>query len=193
MRTIAPKHLVLAAFAAASVAVTAPAYADEYQDTVKVFRTADESGKFFNSAYGYAVFPTVGKGGVGIGGAYGKGRVYEKGVYIGDTTMTQISVGFQLGGEGFSQIIFFSDPVALKRFTNGEFGFGAEASAVAITAGANAKAGTTGATAGASVEQDRGKTLGQYQNGMAVFTLSKGGLMYQAVLNGQKFSFDKRR
>lgn len=192
MNPITPRNIVLAAFAAASVVCAAPAFADDYQDTINLFKKADESRRFFDTAYGYAVFPTVGKAGVGIGGAYGKGRVYEKGVYVGDTSMTQLSVGFQLGGEGFSQIIFFSDPVSFKRFTNGEFEFGAEASAVAITAGANARAGTTGVTGGASVEKDKAKNVGQYQNGMAVFTVSKGGLMYQAALAGQKFNYSKR-
>lgn len=193
MRPFSTRSVVLAAFAAAGVVCTAPALADEYQDTIALFKKADESRDFFRNSHGYAVFPLVGKGGVGIGGAFGKGRVYERGNYIGDTTMTQLSVGLQLGGEGYSQIIFFSDPVALKRFTNGEFAFGAEASAVAITAGANARAGTTGVTAGASIEKDKSRNLGQYQNGMAVFTVSRGGLMYQAALNGQKFSYDKRR
>lgn len=193
MSRVTPRTVALAAFAAASVMCSAPALADEYQDTIALFKKVDESREFFNNAHGYAVFPLVGKAGVGIGAAYGKGRVYEKGRYIGDTSMKQLSVGFQLGGEGFSQIIFFSDPVSLKRFTNGEFEFGAEASAVAITAGANARAGTTGVTAGASIEKDKGRTVGEYNNGMAVFTVSRGGLMYQAALQGQKFSFDARR
>jgi lipid-binding SYLF domain-containing protein len=108
--------------------------ADEYQDTINVFRKAEESGKFFGKAYGYAVFPTIGKGGIGVGGAYGTGHVYEKGKYIGDVSMTQLSLGFQLGGQGFSQIIFFENAAALNTFTSSGFEFGAEASAVAITA-----------------------------------------------------------
>lgn len=193
MNPLTPRHLVLAAFAAAGMVCSAPALADEYQDTIALFKKADESRDFFNKAHGYAVFPLVGKGGIGIGGAFGKGRVYEQGRYIGNTAMTQLSVGLQLGGEGYSQIIFFSDAVALKRFTQGEFEFGAEASAVAITAGANARAGTTGVTAGASIEKDKARNVGQYQNGMAVFTVPRGGLMYQATLNGQKFSYERRR
>jgi len=133
--------------------------------------------------------PTIGKGGIGIGGAYGKVRVYEKGRYIGDTSMSQLSVGFQLGGQGFSQIIFFENAAALKSFTKGEFEFGAEASAVAITLAADAKAGSTGATVGASVDKSKAKVAGAYNNGMAIFTLAKGGLMYEAALAGQKFKF----
>lgn len=170
----------------------APSWADEYKDTINLFMKAEESGKFFGNAYGYAVFPTIGKGGVGLGGAYGKGRVYEKGRYIGDTSMTQLSLGFQLGGQGFSQIVFFEHAGALARFTEGEFEFGAEASAVAITLAAGAKAGTGGATAGASVDKSKAKVVGAYNNGMAVFTVVKGGLMYEAAIAGQKFRFKRR-
>jgi lipid-binding SYLF domain-containing protein len=138
------------------------------------------------------VFPTIGKGGIGIGGAYGKGRVYEKGRMIGETSMTQLSVGFQLGGQGFSQIIFFEDAAALKKFTEGEFEFGAEASAVAITLAAGAKVGSGGATAGASVDKEKAKVVGAYNNGMAIFTVAKGGLMYEAAIAGQKFKFKRR-
>jgi lipid-binding SYLF domain-containing protein len=167
------------------------ALADEYSDTIRVFRAAEESGKFFAGAHGYAVFPRIGKGGIGIGGAYGKGRVYQKGKYIGDTSMTQLSVGFQLGGQGFSQIIFFENEAALKRFTAGEFEFGAEASAVALTAGAGAKASTAGTAAGASVDKNKAKVVGAYNNGMAVFTVVRGGLMYEAAIAGQKFKFKR--
>lgn len=176
----------------ALVVAAAPAWADEYQDTIALFKKAEQSGKFFGQAYGYAVFPNVGKGGIGIGGAYGKGRVYEQGRYIGDTSMTQLSVGFQLGGQGYSQIIFFEHAAALKEFTQGEFEFGAEASAVAITLGAGAKAGSTGAAAGASVDKEKAKVVGAYSRGMAVFTIVKGGLMYEAAIAGQKFKFKKR-
>ena len=82
---------------------------DDYQEAINVFKKAGESGNFFRTAYGYAVFPTIGKGGVGVGGAFGKGRVYAKGKYVGDTSMSQLTVGFQLGGQAYSQIIFFKD------------------------------------------------------------------------------------
>jgi len=185
------RTFLLLALAALAV-VAAPARADEYQDTLALFRKAEQSGQFFSKAYGYAVFPNIGKGGIGIGGAYGKGRVYEKGRYIGDTSMTQLSIGFQLGGQGYSQIIFFENAAALTEFTRGEFEFGAEASAVAITLAAEAKAGSTGAAAGASVDKDKARVVGAYHNGMVVFTVVKGGLMYEAAIAGQKFSFKKR-
>jgi lipid-binding SYLF domain-containing protein len=168
------------------------AWADEYSDTIGIFKAAGESGEFFNSSYGYAVFPTVGKGGIIVGGAYGSGRVYEQGKVIGDAKMTQVSVGFQLGGQAYSEIIFFQDQRALKEFTSGSFEFGADASVVAITAAANASASTTGASAGASGGKRDATTVGKYNKGMASFTVAKGGLMYQAAVAGQKFSFTHR-
>lgn len=168
------------------------AWADDYSDTVQIFRNAIESRGFFDSAYGYAVFPTIGKAGIGVGGAHGSGRVYEQGKYIGDTKMTQLSLGFQLGAQAYSQIIFFEDKRALDEFTSGNFEFGAQASAVAITAGAQAAATTTGSSAGASAGKRDATTVGSYHKGMAVFTVAKGGLMYEASVSGQKFSYKAR-
>jgi lipid-binding SYLF domain-containing protein len=170
----------------------APAFADEYADALKVFQNAGQSGRFFKNAHAYALFPTIGKGGVGIGAAHGNGRVYRGGKAIGDTSMTQLSVGLQLGGQAFSQIIFFEDERALKEFTGGNFEFGAEASAVAITAAAGAQAGTSGSSAGASGGRNDATTVGKYYKGMATFTVAKGGLMYQATLGGQKFNYKPR-
>lgn len=184
---------LLPALAFALSCLSAPAaWADEYADTIKVFEQAGESGRFFKTAHGYAIFPTIGKGGVGIGGAYGKGRVYEKGKHIGDTSVTQVSIGLQLGGQAYSEIIFFEDARALREFTGGNFEFGAEASAVAITAAAGAKAATTGSSAGASGGRHDATTVGKYYKGMATFTVAKGGLMYEASVAGQKFSYTPR-
>src|SRR5262245_42197836 len=108
------------------------ARADPYEDTIKLFKEAGESAAFFSKSHGYAVFPTVGKGGFVVGGAHGQGRVFEQGKYIGDAAMTQVSVGFQAGGQAYSMIVFFEDQRALKEFTSGNFQFGADASAVAI-------------------------------------------------------------
>ena len=127
-----------------------------------------------------------------VGGAYGKGRVYAEGAYVGDTSVTQLSVGFQLGGQAYSQIIFFKDKRAFDEFTGGNFEFGAEASAVAITAGVSAEATTTGSSAGASGDKHDATTTtagSGYYKGMAIFTVAKGGLMYQASVGGQKFSY----
>ena len=172
--------------------VVSPVWADEYQDTINIFKKAVESGSFFQSAYGYAVFPNIAKAGVGVGGAGGKGRVYEKGKYIGDTSMTQVTVGLQIGGQAYRQIVFFEDQRALKEFTSGRFEFGAEASAVAITVAAGAKAGTAGTTVGAKGGPQDAKATGAYKNGMATFTVAKGGLMYEASIGGQKFSYKAR-
>ncbi|HEX4927464.1 MAG TPA: YSC84-related protein [Burkholderiales bacterium] len=170
-----------------------PAFADEYADTLKVFRNAGESAGFFSHSYGYAVFPTVGKGGIGLGGAYGTGRVYAQGRYVGDTSLAQLTIGLQLGGQAYSEIIFFQDKRAFGEFTSGNFEFGAQASAVAITAGASAQASTTGSGTTTSTSSSHAKTTGEYQKGVAVFTVAKGGLMYEASIGGQKFSYKPRR
>ncbi len=170
--------------------LSAPAWADRYQSTIEVFQNAGQSGSFFESAHGYAVFPTIGKGGLGIGAAHGKGQVYVGGSPVGETTMTQLSIGLQAGGQAYSQIIFFEDERAVNDFTSGNFEFGANASAVAITAGASATAGSTGASAGASGGQNDAATAAAgYYRGMAIFTIAKGGLMYEASVSGQKFGY----
>ena len=170
-------------------ATMAPAHADDYADTIAMFQKASQSKSYFSRSHGYAVFPTVGKGGMVVGAAYGKGKVYERGRPIGDVSMTKLSVGAQLGGQAFSEIIFFEDKRALDEFTKGEFELVAEASAVAITASASAEAGTGGTTAGKSITPDKAETFGGYRNGVAIFTIGKGGLMYEAAVAGQKFDF----
>jgi lipid-binding SYLF domain-containing protein len=165
----------------------------KYEETKDIFRKAGESSSYFNNSYGYAVFPTIGKGGIGIGGAYGEGRVYANGKYTGDASMVQLTIGFQLGGQAYSQIIFFKDKRAYDEFTGNNFEFGAQASAVAITAGASASASTAGGTsAGASGGKNDATTKGGYHKGMAVFTIARGGLMYEATIGGQKFKYTPR-
>jgi lipid-binding SYLF domain-containing protein len=169
------------------------AHAAGYSDTIAIFKRAGASSTFFSRSYAYAVFPTVGSGALGVGGAFGKGRVYVHGVYMGDATLGQVSIGFQAGGKAYSQIIFFEDRRALDEFESGNFEFGADASVVAITAGANAGAATNGASAGVSAGQNDATTRGvAYQKGMAVFSVAKGGLMYSASVAGQKFSYTPR-
>ncbi len=174
------------------IAVGAAAgHADEYSDAADLFRNAGASQVYFDHAYGYAIFPTIGKGAIGIGGAHGKGRVFVAGEAVASTSMSQITVGFQLGGQAYSQIIFFQDRRAFEEFSSGNFEFGATASAVAITAGASASAGTTGGSAGASGGKKDATTSGEgYYKGMKVFTIAKGGLMYEASIGGQKFSYE---
>ncbi len=145
--------------------------AQEAAQTVTRFTQRDPGlQRFFDQAYGYAVFPTIGKGAIGVGGAYGKGVVYEKDKAIGTAKMVQVTIGFQWGGQAYSELVFFENKAALERFKNGNLEFSAQASAVAITLGASATA--------------------DYENGVAVFTMAKGGLMYEASIGGQSFSFE---
>ena len=125
--------------------------------------------KFIREAAGYAVFPSVGKGAVGVGGAYGHGELYEGGKLAGYCTLTQASIGLALGGQKYTEMIFFETPAALERFKSGNFAFAAQASAVALKSGASANA--------------------KYADGVAVFTMGEAGLMYEASIGGQKFSY----
>jgi lipid-binding SYLF domain-containing protein len=128
--------------------------------------------KWFETAYAYAVFPKVGKGGIGIGGAHGKGIVIYGDRTVGDTSLSQVTIGFQLGGQVYSQFIMFKDKTAFDHFTRGNYEMGAQVSAVAVTAGASADA--------------------NYDGGVAVFTIAEGGLMFEASIGGQKFKYKAR-
>ena len=183
---ISVKMWFLAAAAGLSFGV---AQAASDRATVALFRNSDQSDEFFKKSYGYAVFPTIGKGGLGIGAAHGTGGVYRQGKRIGRVTMNQVSVGFQAGGQAYSQIIFFADKHALDEFTSGNFEFSADAGAIAVTAAASASVGTKGADASASGSKHDAATAGGFTHGMAVFTIAKGGLMYNASVAGQKFSY----
>jgi lipid-binding SYLF domain-containing protein len=161
-------------------------------DTIAVYKRAMESRHFFDTSYGYAVFPTVGEGGLILGAALGKGRVYVQGKLAGDAKLKQVSAGLQAGGKAYSEIIFFEDKRALDEFESGKFEFSAGASAIAITAAAGASVGTNGVQANASGTENNSTAVGQYNKGMAVFTIAKGGLMYAAAIAGQKFSYNPR-
>lgn len=184
------KSALLALLLALSpIALTAEV--EDFSGTIEVFKDSPEGKAYFDTAYGYAVFPTVGKGGFGIGAAHGKGQVYKGGVVTGTTALTHVSIGFQVGGQAFSEVIFFEDQRAYEEFIRGNFEFDAKASAVAITAGAQAQAGTTGTTAGASAGPKSGtQAPSKYNKGMAILIHVKGGLMYEAAIGGQKFSFE---
>jgi len=176
-----------------ALALSNPAAADKFTDTIEIYKKDGAVQPFFKESYGYAVFPTIGKGGIGIGGAYGKGQVYRGGKVTGTASLVKVTVGFQLGGQAFSEMIFFEDKRAYEEFISGEFEFDAAASAVAITAGAQAKAGTEGSTAGASAGPATGKQAeAGYYKGMAVFVHTIGGLMYEAAIGGQKFKFEAK-
>ena len=166
------------------------AHADIYADTIELYQKSEAVKPFFKNCYGYAVFPTIGKGGIGIGGAYGTGQVYQGGKVTGKISVVKMSIGWQLGGQAYSQIIFFEDKRAYKEFTSGSFEFDASTSVVAVTAGTQAKVGSEGATAGASAGPATGAHAEiNYSKGMAVFVHTKGGLMYEAALGGQKYNF----
>jgi lipid-binding SYLF domain-containing protein len=144
---------------------------DNAQAAISEFKQQDPSmAELFDNAHGYAVFPNVGRGGAGVGGAYGRGVVYEQGRLIGYCDLSQGDIGFQLGGQAYRQVIFFQDERALNRFTAGQLAFAAQASAVAATAGASADA--------------------DFSDGVMVFTQTRGGLMYEATIGGQNFSFE---
>jgi lipid-binding SYLF domain-containing protein len=166
--------------------------AEDYSDTVALFQHAGQSSAYFQNSYAYAIFPTIGEGAFVVGGAGGKGGVFMGGRRVGNTSVAQVSVGFQAGGKAYSEIIFFQDKRALNEFESGHFEFGADVTVIAITAGAGASVGTTGEDSGASGGQKDAATQGGYYKGMAVFTIAKGGLMYQAAVAGQKFSFKPR-
>ena len=181
----------LTVFAAMAFSLSAFA-ASHYQETIGLFKNAGQSAAFFGNSYAYAVFPTIGKGGFIVGAAHGRGRVYTHQGVIGDASVTQVSVGAQAGGEAYSEIVFFEDKRALDEFEAGHLEFGADVNVVAITASASAGVSTNSAQAGASGGEKDAVPAGHYQKGVAVFTIAKGGLMYDANLAGQKFSFTPR-
>ena len=162
----------------------------DYSSTIKVFRDSPVVEKFFDNAYGYAVFPVIGKAGFVIGGSYGEGQVYQTDKVTGKSTVIEGSIGFQAGAKAFSEIIFFEDQRAYNEFTSGEFEFDATAQATVITAGAEATAGTSGFSAGATAGPKTGAQIEtDYYKGMATFVHAKGGLMYEFSVGGQKFTF----
>ena len=171
---------VLVAAAAFAGCATAPSSDTDKQiqdlkvdEAIRELKATDPGiARFFETAVGYAVFPSVGKGGIGVGGAYGKGQVFERGVMIGWCDLTQATIGFQLGGQAYREVIFFQAQENLDKFTSGRFEFSAQASAVALTSGASANA--------------------NYANGVAVFTLAEAGLMFEASIGGQKFDFVRK-
>lgn len=141
---------------------------EEAKNTIKEFKEKDAGiEKFFSSAVGYAVFPGIGKGGLGIGGAAGKGTLFKGGTAVADTKMSQLTVGFQAGGQKYAEVIFFENEETYKDFVSGNFEFAAQVSAVALASGASADA--------------------KYKDGLLVITMSIGGLMYEASIGGQKF------
>lgn len=138
--------------------------------TIELYKKTDPSlARFFERSAGYAVFATVGKGGAVFGGAYGAGVLYEKGEAVGKASLTQATIGLQIGGQTYSEIIFFETRQALEDFKRNQFAFSAQISAVALQSGASANA--------------------RYRNGVAVFTAAKQGLMFETSIGGQRFGY----
>jgi len=187
------KNMIRVLIAAAALSATfTTARADnpvKTEDAISLFRHAGQSAWFFRHSYGYAIFPTIGEGAFIVGGAGGKGQVFVHGRQVGDVSVAQVSVGFQAGGQAYSEIIFFADKRSADEFMSGNFEFGADAQVVAITAEAGASAATNGSGAEASGGEKDARNVGHYYKGMAVFSIAKGGLMYQAAVSGQKFTF----
>ena len=183
--------LLIVAFIFGISTIAIAAQTENYSSTIKVFQDSPALSKFFKNSYGYAVFPTIGKVGYVVGGSYGKGQVYRHNKITGKSTVIEGSIGFQAGAEAFSEIIFFENKQAYNKFTSGNFEFDATAQAVAITAGAEAQIGTTGASASVSGGPKTGtQAKTDYINGMATFVHAKGGLMVEFSLGGQKFTFE---
>jgi lipid-binding SYLF domain-containing protein len=181
--------VVLAAFLMVPLSANAQQVKD-YSKAKNVFRSAPQVQWYFDNAYGYALFPVVGKAALIIGGAYGEGQVYRRDQVTGTAKLFHASIGFQWGGQAFSEIIFFQDRRAYDEFTRGQFEFDAKASAVAITAAATAKASTTGSSASATAGPRTGaQSDANYSNGMATFVHTKGGLMAELAIGGQKFEY----
>ena len=187
MKRVIPLTAVI--FMLASASALAEREVEDYSDTIDMFKQNPTVAPFFDSAYGYAVFPTIGKGGLGFGAAHGAGQVYRDGEVTGLTAMTNISFGLQAGGQAYMQVIFFENQAAYDNFTSGNFEFSAQAAAIAIQASGQAGTSTegTGVSGGTGAAQQKSV---DYQNSLLVFTMAKGGLMYEATIAGQKYSFD---
>ncbi len=188
--------VVLLSGCASSGSYRTPAANAEVKSTLMVFMHADPLiARYVHHAYAYAVFPTIGKGGFIFAGAHGLGQVFQGGALVGTASVTQVSVGFLVGGEAYREIIFFMDPATFKRFTSGQFSFSAKAQATAITAGAGASAGygagQYSSRAQASVPNHAREVVRTNlpAHGYRVFTMVKGGLYVGASIAGQSFSY----
>lgn len=181
--------MIRTAAAAILLLIATAAQADKFSDAADLFRNAGASAPFFDDAYAYAIFPRVGKAGFIVGGGWGTGRVYVGGEPVGESTLTQVTVGLQAGAQAHSQIVFFQDERAFREFRKGGLEFSGQMNATVITANAQAGAGTQGAGAGASGGRNDAIVTGQYYKGFAVFIIATGGLMLEASVGGQRFTY----
>jgi len=173
------------------MAASQDAFAEEdFSSTINIFKDSPQAKPFFEEAYGYAVFPVVGEGAAVIGGAYGKGQMYQDGKVTGKVTLFEFSIGPQVGGQAYSEIIFFKDKQAYDEFTKGKFKWDAQASVIAVTASADVAAGGISSYASAATSGKTGTYKSEYnEQGVAVLVHGKGGLMAEASVGGQNFSF----
>jgi len=162
---------------------------EDFSNTINLFRDIPEVAPYFDASYGYAVWRRIARGGLGIGAATGRGQVYVNGQVTGFSRLIDVTIGLQAGGQAYRQIIFFQNKEAYDDFTNGNFEFDASASAVAVTASAQASASTQGAQATAGAGSPSTAAGGGFHNGLQVFTMAEGGLMYQATIGGQRYNF----
>jgi lipid-binding SYLF domain-containing protein len=175
--------------AAVMTLAASTAYADKYDDAIANFKTSGKAASFFAKSYAYVIFPDVGKAGFIVGGEHGDGKVYEQGKLVGTASLTQVSVGAQAGAKEYAEVIFFETKADFDKFRAGEFQLSGNAEATAITLSASASAGTDSSTASAGTEADTSAKAGGYQHGVAVFTVTKGGLMAGISVGGQKLKF----
>ena len=179
----------IAALVLATSSTASAQKVEDLSETIELFRGIPQVAPYFGSAYGYAVWDRIGRGGLGIGGATGRGQVYVDGKVTGFSRLMDITIGAQAGGQAYRQIIFFENKAAYDKFTGGKFEFDASASAVAVNASAQASAGTQGTSSSAGAGKQTGAGVG-YVNGMQTFTMAEGGLMYAATIGGQRYNFD---
>jgi len=180
MRSRIPRNVFATLFAVSLAVFGTSAQADDAKEAELAAKADEARGQFienapaleefFDNSHAYALYPRIKKGAIGIGGAHGKGFVYRGGERIARTSVSQGTIGFQLGGQVYSEVIFFEDTEAFKDFTEGNFEISAQASAIAAAEGAARNA--------------------NYSHGVAIFTLGQGGAMFEASIGGQKFSYD---
>jgi lipid-binding SYLF domain-containing protein len=187
MKTVLKSFLV--AMGVFMVAGAAQAEGDKYQEAITSFKQSPQSTKFFERSYAYVVFPEVGKAGLIVGGEHGDGQVYEQGKLVGTASLTQISVGVQAGAKEYAEIIFFETKLDFDRFRAGEFELAGNAEATAATLNASASVGSDSSTAAASTTRNNAATAGAFNKGVAIFTITRGGLMAGVAVAGQKIKF----
>lgn len=177
-----PMIAVVLAFANAT-------WADKFDDAIASFKSSPKSSTYFEKAYGYAVFPEIGKAGLIVGGEHGDGQVYVKGKQVGTASLTSLSVGAQAGAKEYAEIIFFHKQSDFDKFRGGEFQLAGNMEATLITMNASASAGTETSSAEASTTKYNAATGGGYNNGVAVFVVARGGLMAGIAVGGQKIKY----